>query len=861
MNEIKIIPPNDKHFNYIPKKYYQSISSKSSNKKGLFRVLSAGNINNSNYSKNISIYENHSVFPSLINAKNNSKIKIKKNILNSNSKKNHYKIEIEKLNDQNSNYRKTILKLQSELYVVKSDINKKENILNSMNDEIQDIINENEDRFDLENLPPFKLEEKNKFILIKKMKNKIKEAQQELKEEIDRNQYLKKNSKYTKFQELQLENMILNQQNDKMSLLIQNSNELKNKQNNELNQNKIYNNNFISQKNLINIYINQFGKLSKEEKYLQSEILKYENILNKTNERFKIIKLKQITLQNQNTQLNREKKEFNEKSKKEKKINKDEYNNYSLDKLKKKLSKAKNEYNYNKLKNKKTTEKLNNIKKNYNFNLDQYKKIENKLNSEQINNINKNIIIAQKINNEEKINELKKIYQENRDKEIEFEQAIFSYQEAIQRMNNGEEVDIEGVKNNILQVIKKYYPINDINDISSNNNKIDDDKNSMQLYYYLTLSKDNPYYTDSKENDPSVSEKFTNEQFRHFTYVLFKSFESKKINYEKGKKEIIFPLINYYNTINEDKSEDNKLEDCTIQEKLSKKFSEIILKILNCGNEQDNIKLKIFFNAIYYDKSINTENKDKISFVTDYFLSLFNYIHEYTPKDEEILKERIMSKYSASFLRLKQLFKDCLNSKNEKNNNYLSIEEIKYILDNNPDIRLKERYIEYIIYHMKQYTDDKASLYDLKISNLDDFISIDEKEKNEEKEKKEEKEENDKNKENQTTESIEEVSPEDYNKNIYSVLVIIKQLMLDEKKDIRQLFSDSIVTITKPNSDVITLDSFNDELIKRKIKLNYLQLSCINNKYSINEELHALDIKKIEEDINNLNEKEINNYL
>ena len=68
------------------------------------------------------------------------------------------------------------------------------------------------------------------------MKNKIKEAQQELKEEIDRNQYLKKNSKYTKFQELQLENMILNQQNDKMSLLIQNSNELKNKQNSELNQ-------------------------------------------------------------------------------------------------------------------------------------------------------------------------------------------------------------------------------------------------------------------------------------------------------------------------------------------------------------------------------------------------------------------------------------------------------------------------------------------------------------------------------------------------------------------------------------------------------------------------------------------------
>ena len=153
---------------------------------------------------------------------------------------------------------------------------------------------------------------------------------------------------------------------------------------------------------------------------------------------------------------------------------------------------------------------------------------------------------------------------------------------------------------------------------------------------------------------------------------------------------------------------------------------------------------------------------------------------------------------------------------------------------------------------MKQFDDNKTSLFDLKISNLDDILNgiiIDNKENN------------DNDKENQTTESIEEISPEDYNKNIYSVLFAIKQLMMDEKKSLRQLFVDSIVTISKPNSDIITLDSFNDELNKRNINLNYLQMSCINNKYCVNEELHALDIKQIENDINNLKENKINNYL
>ena len=154
---------------------------------------------------------------------------------------------------------------------------------------------------------------------------------------------------------------------------------------------------------------------------------------------------------------------------------------------------------------------------------------------------------------------------------------------------------------------------------------------------------------------------------------------------------------------------------------------------------------------------------------------------------------------------------------------------------------------------MKQFDDINASLLDLKVEKLENILS----------EPLENVEPNiNKNENNisESNESGEEVSPSTFNKNIHDVLLLIKQLMKTENKSLKEMFVDSIVKITKPNADVITLDSFADELNKRNIKLNYLQISCFNYKYCINEELHALDIDKIDQDIKNLNENEIYQY-
>ena len=326
-----------------------------------------------------------------------------------------------------------------------------------------------------------------------------------------------------------------------------------------------------------------------------------------------------------------------------------------------------------------------------------------------------------------------------------------------------------------------------------------------------------------------------NSQFSQFTYILLKNFEAKKINYEKAKNGLIIPLMNYYNTIlNENENQQN------IQDKINLKFCEIIKNILNFSNQNDLVILKVYFNCIFYEKikmNNSTNENEKFKIMTDYFLSLFNYIYEYNAEKEKIFKNKLKTKYKTEVIKLKNI----LDSKNkDKDNEFISFQDIKNIFIENKDIKLKEKYKEYIIYCMKQYDNNEKSLFDLKISKIDDILK---------------EEIMSKVKENKINELNPEISLEEYNKNIDSVLVIIKQLMEDEKKDLKEIFGDSLMINYEQNKDkdIITIESFANNLKNRNIKLSELQISCFNKKYCINEKMNGLDIKQIENDIINFN--------
>ena len=99
-------------------------------------------------------------------------------------KKNNFKIELEQLYDQNMNYKKTIIKMQTEINMIKNELNQKQKILNIMNEEIEQILTDNKDVLNLDitksTIPE---SERGRYAMIGKMKNKIKEAEAGLKNE------------------------------------------------------------------------------------------------------------------------------------------------------------------------------------------------------------------------------------------------------------------------------------------------------------------------------------------------------------------------------------------------------------------------------------------------------------------------------------------------------------------------------------------------------------------------------------------------------------------------------------------------------------------------------------------------------
>lgn len=116
--------------------------------------------------------------------------------------------------------------------------------------------------------------------------------------------------------------------------------------------------------------------------------------------------------------------------------------------------------------------------------------------------------------------------------------------------------------------------------------------------------------------------------------------------------------------------------------------------------------LKLYFNAIYYEQKISLEEfndtADKMELICQYFLSLFNYMHIYDEKEEANIKNRLKIKYNSQLVKLKDLLKEYISKNKEKreNENYISIKEIKFILDNNNDINIKRKIyrIHYLLY-------------------------------------------------------------------------------------------------------------------------------------------------------------------
>ena len=721
-------------------------------------------------------------------------------------------IEPEKLVQEKFQLKNILKNLRKELFNLKQENLQKKNEINEKEKTILNIIN-NEN---------YEIEEQGSS-LMNKIRKHIRQIKQEIIDIDEKNEYLKKDIKLTKINEYLIEKEKIEEQINKIKSLIQNGKKVKlnvNEKVNELNDLKLN----VDNQNVILYKMNiNYENLNKEEEYLLQQI-------SEVNE--KIMKDKQKIIFNRNIVLSLQK--TNDNLQKDKTIssklyvlNKDNISVPMEQSYKSTISEKKKLINDFKLKLKFSENTIQDLKKENNKLKDISENKKKQFPNQSLENSHKISSLKaskNKFSDDEIINKLKDTLQSSKEIEIELEKQLKIYKEKLE----------------------------EINDKQINNGQIE-----------FGIDSDNPYYTSNENNNPIETSKITSIQFNQFTYILFKNFEAKNINLENNNSKFIDELINNAN------KEEEQIEEVDINSEsfisIVNKFCNSISDVLNCGNEYNIKMLKIFIGALLFNSG------GSIVKLSEYFTVLFSYTKIYQKELENKLIERINRKYKDNAELLLKL----INEQNINGNDYISLLEVKDIIDNN-NIELKDKYIEFIFYIMKKFDDKNAKLSDLKISNYGkilfpnsndsnkDKISSKQLDIDEEEKLKEDKENNNINN-NNDDESITEITNEEYEKIINSCILSIQKGIKEEKTTFTNLFGNYIKTFKSEgkNVDVITIEDFNEQLKNINISLSDLQLSCICSKYSVPENVRLIKSKIVEKDItetkSTINNKKINN--
>ena len=618
-------------------------------------------------------------------------------------------LEAEKLYQETYQIKKVIKQLQKQLYKVSQENHKKDRQLNAKEKQINKIIinnielnNEDDEEknnyfnflSNSTNFNEFKLNRSNSAvnILISKIKREIKNILNETKKENDKLNDIKKSLFLTKTKELGMEASFYKEQINKIKLLIENSLQIKEQNDNKMNEFDSLKEN-IERQNII------IDNLTRENIFLEN---KQENLNNN-------LEMLQNELKVKIEQAKKNDDELNILSQKNKNLSKDKLIQKNFNSIKEddfpislkslytgKVSLLKKNINFYKKQIKYSGELLNKLYDQKKKLLDSNKKI--KLDSNFFNKSTTSTIksnrrpqssispfnVENKKENQDIILQLKKDYKKSREEELILEKKANIYYTKLKEIN--------------MTFIEKEK-------------KEDNEEKKSQNQLEFGIDETNPYYTDNEENIPESNIKFTSQQFNQFTYILFKNFEAKYITSKEAKNKIIEPFLEIIKKNNLEKTSYPSTEFDEIVEHLSK----IIMQTLNTDNEYNHTLTKIFIGALLYNSDCD------INKLIEYFSILFSYTKDYS-LDEKKFIEKLKTKYKNETKKLVE----CITSyilNDLTTSQYFSLFKMKDLLDNN-QINLKDKYIEFLFYFLKKFDDPEAKLEDLKYSLFNEIVPL-----------------------------------------------------------------------------------------------------------------------------------------
>ena len=801
---------------------------------------------------------------------------------NNNSSMNFYpnsfimNIEEERLNQEKNQLIKMIKYLNLQLNQLKKENEEKDVLLNHEEKELKSLIYNNdltEEEKDLYNIMVDSPNEVNNleesksmannasYNLIFKIKREINNIKAKIMEEDEKIGKLKSSLMYTKLKEINTENNFIESQINKIASLLNNSLNIK-----EVNQ---YN---------INVQNQILEELENKKKMLiQEELMMKNNIKNIGTDAEQMKKQVQKNTKELDSLRQRNKNLLKDKVINSKVIIRDEMSHQTLshfyytkiNQLKKDIHFYKSKLNHDEIlksqikeQKNKVIESLKHAKNNSNIPTDLSilkTNLENQIKEEQKSQVNNVTIEEPKgILDEEKIEKLKKIYAKGRNYEKQLENK---YKEIFEKFKT---------------VYEAYKEQN-----KTQKEKNQEENNDNQSEIEFGIDRNNPFYTEEENNNPELDLKFNSIQYNQFTYILFKNFESQGIVGQESYSKIINPFVEYVNGkklkyVQYPSDEFNLVVE---------KFANIILDTINNNNKYNHTLTKTFLSALLINSECDIQK------MVEYFIILFSYTRDYKTDEEKYLKniKNVYTKEIKDILNaINSYIENIKDEKNEGNYDvYFPLIKLKELIEENK-INLKDKYVEFIFYYLKQFDDKNAKLDYLKYSKLNDLIPLsddskelqqdilltddDNKKLNTEPTKQENfdnilnknKDNNIENynidesskkennfEENKTDESATEITIDEYLKQLGEAIESIKNGLKNENVSFKDFVEDKkkVTNVEGKNIEYISINDLNNKFKDIGVILSDLKLSCLCSKYSLQNDLRLINIKSFEEDL------------
>lgn len=319
--------------------------------------------------------------------------------------------------------------------------------------------------------------------------------------------------------------------------------------------------------------------------------------------------------------------------------------------------------------------------------------------------------------------------------------------------------------------------------ISNDNNNIDNNKNisSQQQQQEIQMSA---------------------EELGEFSYILVKSLEAKKQTALILKQKAI-----------------DTLPPNPSSETFISHLETNLLSLLNCSHSESISKLHIWLSSLLLSEGNN------IPQTTQLFLDIFTNIKQYNDEDELFLSKKV-KKYLLPYTE---------NLKPYLLNPYITFTNFKTFIDTNK-IKIKDDYLQYLFYKMKQFDNPEISLYELKTEIIQDIIS------------------NTEHDSKMDAESDIVISNEEYFQIITTFVSKLSAYLKEKKTDVKTLLKSCTQTVqeeqTKELFEIVSIENFLDTLKNIGIEIKGdLEIYCLYSRYKISDDFEVISVDLLEKEL------------